>query len=124
MHELILTTVSQLRQSLRQVLALHLIFTGLGIIVFAPLLGAFGHILLKLSGKPAVADIDLLLFALTPVGMGAFILFTAVAIVIVVIELASLMAVAAANAAGNPIDVLNSLSFSFGRIRHIFQFAI
>ena len=124
MIEIMLTTVSQLRQSLRQVLALHLIFTALGIIVFAPLLGAFGHILLKLSGKPAVADIDLLLFALSPAGMGAFILFAAVTIVIIVIELASLMAVAAANKAGNPIDVINSLSFSFARIRHIFEFAI
>jgi hypothetical protein len=76
MYELMLTTVSQLRQSLRQVLALHLIFTGMGIIAFAPLLGAFGHFLLKLSGKPA--DIDLLLFALTPAGIGAFILFAAV----------------------------------------------
>jgi hypothetical protein len=63
MYELMLTTVSQLRQSLRQVLALHLIFTGMGIIAFAPLLGAFGY---------------LLLFALTPAGIGAFILFAAV----------------------------------------------
>ena len=82
MNELIKSTLSQLRSAWRQVLAVHLIYVGLSIVVFAPLLGALGQILLKLSGKPALADMDLLLFALSPAGMVAFIVFAAVAIVI------------------------------------------
>ena len=124
MSELISAAVSQLRSAVRQVLLIHLIYTGLSIIIFAPLLGTLGQVLLKLSGKPALADMDLLFFALSPTGMVALIIFVAVAIIISVFELASLMAIGVANASGKPIDVTTALAFSFSRITRIFQFAI
>ena len=123
MSELISAAVSQLRSAVRQVLLIHLIYTGLSIIIFAPLLGTLGQVLLKLSGKPALADMDLLFFALSPAGLIAFIIFVAVAIVISAFELASLMAVGVANASGKPIDVTTALAFSFNRVTRIFQFA-
>jgi glycerophosphoryl diester phosphodiesterase len=123
MNELIKTTFSQFRMVWRQVVAVHLMYVGLSIVVFAPLLGVLGQALLKLSGKPALADMDLLVFALSPAGMLAFSVFAAVAIVISAFELASLMAIGVANANGKPIGVAASLSFSFSRITHIFQFA-
>ena len=57
-----------------------------------PLLSALGQILLKLSGKPALADMDLLFFALSPTGALAFSLFATIIIVVSAFELASLMA--------------------------------
>ena len=123
MNELIKSTLSQLRSAWRQVLAVHLIYVGLSVVVFAPLLGALGQVLLKLSGKPALADMDLLLFALSPAGLLAFIVFAAVAIVISAFELPSLMAIGVANAGGKPIDVPAALTFNLNRISCIFKFA-
>ena len=43
----------------RQILVVHVVYIGLGFIVFAPLLGALGQVLLKMSGEPVLADMDL-----------------------------------------------------------------
>jgi glycerophosphoryl diester phosphodiesterase len=123
MSELVTATLFRLRSAWRQVLAIHLIYAGLGIIVFAPLLGALGQILLKFSGKPALADMDLLFFALSPVGALAFGLFVTIIIVVSALELASLMAIGVANAAGKPTDVSAALAVSLGRVVPIFHFA-
>ena len=123
MSELIKTVSSWLRLAWRQVLAVHLVYIGLGFIVFAPLTGALGQALLKLSGKPALADMDLLLFALSPTGLAAFGFFAAVTIVIIVLELASLMAIGVATANGQSVDVTTALSFNLKRIKPIFEMA-
>jgi len=107
----------------RQVLAVHLIYTGLGIILFAPLLGVLGQLLLKLSGKPALADTDLLFFVLSPVGAFAFGLFAVVSIVIIVFEFTSLMAVGVVCNSGRSIDVTSALGFSFASAKRTFHFA-
>ena len=123
MSELIKATLSRLRPAWRQVLAVHLIYTALGVILFAPLLGALGQALLKLSGKPALADMDLLFFALSPTGAVAVGLFAAATIVIGVFELASLMAIGMANASDRSIHVAAAIAFSFRRVEQIAYFA-
>jgi len=123
MSEIVRAALLFLQSAWRQVLAVHLVYTGLGIIVFAPITGALGQALLKLSGKPALADMDLLLFALSPTGLAAFGLFTAVTIVIIVFELASLMAIGVATAKSQSVDVTTALGFSFKRIKQIFELA-
>ena len=105
--------MSWLRPAWRQILVVHLVYVGLGFIVFAPLLGALGQVLLKMSGEAALADMDLLLFALSPTGLLAFGLFAAASIVIIVFELASFMAIGVAAANGQSIDVLTALGFTF-----------
>jgi len=121
--EIIGTTIARIRQAWRQILAVHLIYTGLGIILFAPLLGALGQALLRLSGKPVLADMDLVFFALSPVGAVALGLFAAVIFVISAFELASLMAIGMADAGGKSMDVTAALAFSFSRVKQIFHFA-
>jgi len=123
MTPIISATLSGLRFAWRQILALHLIFSGLGIIVFAPLLGVLGQALLKLSGEPALADMDLLFFALSPTGFIAFVLFATVAIVISAFELTAMMAIGMGGASGKPVDVFAALTFSLGRASQIFHFA-
>lgn len=123
MSELIKVALARLRLIWRKILAIHLIYTGLGIIFFVPLLGVLGQLLLKFSGEPAVADMDLLFFALSPTGALAFGLFSAVTIVISAFELASFMAVGVADASGKPIDVFAALTFSVKRTKQIFFFA-
>lgn len=120
---LVKAAMSCLRLVWRQTLAIHLVYVGLGFIVFAPLLGALGQVLLKMSGEPALADMDLLFFALSPTGLGAFGLIAVVSIVIFVFELASLMALGVATRTGQPINVATALGFGFRRIKPIFQLA-
>ena len=115
--------LTRLKSVWRQVLAVHLIYTGLSIILFVPLLGVLGQVLLKLSGKPALADMDLLFFVLSPTGAFAFGLFAAATIFVSALELASLMAIGVADAKGKPIDVFTALTFSVIRITQIFLFA-
>ena len=43
MSELIKAALSRLRLAGRQVLMVHLVYTGLGVILFAPLLGVLGQ---------------------------------------------------------------------------------
>jgi len=123
MSELIKAALSRLRLAGRQVLMVHLVYTGLGVILFAPLLGVLGQALMKMSGKPVLADMDLLFFALSPAGTFAFGLFAAVTIVISAFELASLMAIGVVNATGKSTDVVAALAFSFGRVLQIFGVA-
>jgi len=123
MSELVKATLSLLRLAWRQVLAIHLVYTGLGIILFAPLLGALGQILLKLSGKSVLADMDLLFVAVSPTGAFAFGLFAAVGIVISAFDLASLMAIGVASTTGQSSDVIGALAFSFRRVIQIFGVA-
>lgn len=119
----LLAALSLLQASWRQVLVIHLVYLGLGFILFAPLLGALGQLLLKMSGESALADMDLLFFALSPTGLVAFGLFAAVAIVFAVFELASLMAIGVATANGYSISIAAALGFSLKRVKPIFELA-
>ena len=123
MSELVKAALLGLSVAWRQILAVHLVYTGLGVILFAPLLGVLGQLLLKLSGKPVVADMDLLFFALSPSGAFALGLFAAVTIVISAFELASLMAIGVAGSANRPLDVFSAVAFSLRRVKPIFLFA-
>lgn len=123
MSELIRTALSWLQPVWRQILVVHLIYTGLGFTVFAPLLGALGHVLLNLSGRPALSDMDLLFFALSPAGLLALILFAAVSMVVMAFELASFMAIGVAASNGQSIGTITALGFSFKRARPIFELA-
>jgi len=123
MTPIISAIFSGLRLAWRQILALHLIFSGLGIIVFAPLLGILGQALLKLSGEPALADMDLLFFALSPAGFVALLLFVSVAIVISAFELTSMLVIGMGSARGKTLDVFSALVFSLSRAGKIFHFA-
>ena len=124
MSEILKAALSQLRLSWRQVLAVHVIYTGLGTILFAPLLGVLGQTLLKLSGQEALADMDLLFFALSPTGAIALGFFAAVTVVISAFELASLMAIGATHSRGRTMDVFSAVAFSLGRVRPIFAFSV
>lgn len=123
MSALIRAALTWLQPTWRQILAIHFIYIGIGFIAFAPLLGVLGQILLKISGRTAVADMDLLFFALSPAGLLALGLFSAFSIVVVVFELASLMALGVAAANGQSIGVIDALKFSLRQLRPIFVLA-
>ncbi|MDH3712474.1 MAG: hypothetical protein OET44_01345 [Gammaproteobacteria bacterium] len=51
-------------QSRRQTFTAHVVYTGAGTVVLFPLLGLFARLALRLSGQPALADQDIVYFAL------------------------------------------------------------
>lgn len=102
----------------------HLAYTVLGVVLFAPLAGILGRFLLLISGQPALADQDIVWFLLTPFGMAALILFSALLIAILAFEQASLMTVGAGKVQGLHIGVMQALYFTARRAGSIFSFTI
>ena len=123
MSEIVKAALTQIRLTWRRMLIVHLVYTGLGIILFAPALGVLGRSLLKLSGRPVLADMDLLFFALSPTGAFVFGLFAAVSIVIGAFELASLMAIGVEVPGNKPMHAFSAITFSVKRVTPIFLFA-
>ncbi|MEA3412515.1 MAG: glycerophosphodiester phosphodiesterase [Pseudomonadota bacterium] len=112
------------RRDWRTFVVLHLVYTGLGVVVLAPLVGLLVRLMLRLSGRPALADQDILGFALTVPGLVSMILVVAVLISVMALEQVSLMGVAVASAGGRQTGLLDALLLPVIRIRDILSFAL
>ena len=95
-----MNVITVLRGSIKQILLIHVMYTAFGFILFAPMIGGLGKLMLYFSDKPVLADTDILYFLLTPFGLAALILLAAVLITIIIFEQTSMMAnyIAASNA--------------------------
>jgi glycerophosphoryl diester phosphodiesterase len=111
-----------LRKNIAQIFTTHLAYIALGVILFAPLVGMLGHLLLHLSGKTALSDLDIAWFLLSPPGMVALILMAALLIAILAFEQASLMAISTGSVRGLHIGTLQALHFTARRAARIFLF--
>ncbi len=116
--------VGILLKNVKQLLAIHLIYVILGIIIFTPLAGIIGRGLLMLSGQSALSDFDILYFFLSPMGMVSALFFAALLISILVFEQASIMAVCADHTAGRHVGVMQALTVTFVRIKPIFLYGV
>ncbi|MFW2438642.1 MAG: glycerophosphodiester phosphodiesterase family protein [Arenicellales bacterium] len=112
-----------LHQSWQQVFITHLAYSALGIVLFAPLIGLTGRLLLKLSGQTALADQDIAYFLLSPVGMIVLILFAALLIAILAFEQAALMRIAVGVMNGKQVGTVDALIFTAARLKKLFFFA-
>jgi len=113
-----------LQQDWRQVFAVHLTYTVLGVILFTPLVAVISRLLLSLSDKPALADQDIIWFLLSPTGMVAIIFLAGLLITIMAVEQASLMTLAANSAQGLNISTMAALRYTAIRAPGIFTFAL
>jgi glycerophosphoryl diester phosphodiesterase len=104
-------------------LGLHVVFTLLGIVLFAPLLGIAGRLLLRWSGEPAVADQDIAALLLSPFGLLWLVLFAALFIGFIIFEQAAMMGVALGVSRNENVHVLDALRFSASRARIILLFS-
>lgn len=118
------TSLHRLRQDWQQVFATHLAYAVLGLVIFAPLLGLLGRLLLKLSDKPALADQDIAWFLLSPAGMVALVLLAALLITIASFEQATLMTLGAGKGQGVHPGTVNALRFTAAYAHLIFAFAL
>ncbi len=103
---------------------IHLVYVALGSILFTPLLGLVGKLLLTMSGKSVLSDLDIAYFILSPAGIIALVLFSALLITILVFEQASMMAFFTARQQGVQVSVLSVFHFTFVRIRRIFIYSV
>ena len=86
--------IRRMRANWRTLLFVHLLFTLLGIILISPLVGLLFRGLLAMSGSVAVADQEIALLLLSPLGMTSAVLLAGVFMAIIGLELGALLAVA------------------------------
>ncbi len=86
--------IGQLRANWRPILAVHLFFTLLGVIILTPLFGLLVRGVLSLQGSAAVADQDIAFMLLSPLGLASGIGLVAVLLAIAGLELGALQVVA------------------------------
>lgn len=115
---------SEIRANMWSILLVHLVFTALGFILFTPLLGALGRLLLALSSTEVLADTDIIYFLLSPFGMAALVVFGAMLITIVIFEQAAMMLTYIAATEESDEDLTGILRYTAARAMIIFQFSV
>ncbi len=108
----------------QQVFITHVIYSALGVIALFPVTGMIGRLFLSLSGEAALADQDILLFAMTPLGIVAIVMLCALLVFIIAFEQASLMAIGVSIQQGRAITVLSALNHGMSKAPQIFEFAL
>ncbi len=117
-------TLGDLIRTWREVFLVHLVFTAFGFMLFSPLLGLIGRLLLSLSGRPALYDQDLAYFLLSPVGILSLILMAALLVVILVVEQAALMRLAVGVKYQQRVNVTDALFFALAKLGRLFRFVV
>jgi len=108
--------------SWQSLLIVHLAFTALGVMIFAPLLGLTGRLMLKLSGQAALADQDIAYFLLSPPGLIALVVFAGLLIGILAFEQASMMYIVLATDKGIQVSALDALRYAARQAHRLWLF--
>jgi glycerophosphoryl diester phosphodiesterase len=109
--------------SWQRMLAIHIIFALLGVVLFAPLLGIASRLLLRFAGEPAVADQDIAVFLLSPFGIFSLIVFTALFIGIIIFEQTAMMRVSLGESRNERVRVRGALGFTAARSPAVLLFS-
>lgn len=125
----ILTSISNeifstLKKCIGQIFLIHLIYVATGTAIFSPLLGLLTRLMLFLSGKTMLSDLDIAYFAITPIGIISAILFSSILITIVVFEQSSMMAIVTSTIKNRELTLLATVQFTVSRAKHIFTYSI
>jgi len=88
------SVLNKARRYWRPALVLHLLFTLLGLALFMPLFSVALQGLLALSGSAAVADQEIALLLLSPLGLASAIFLVGLLLAIAGLELGALQAIA------------------------------
>ncbi len=103
--------VQNLRLCWQKLLLADLVFKAIAFILIAPAVSIVFRTLLAISGRQMLADADIAKFLLHPVGLGSFLLFSAILISIFAIELAILMTLSIAAHLQQPISIRGAMHF-------------
>ena len=108
----------------KQVLTLiHLFYSILGVMLFVPLLGMLGQLMLKLSGAEVLTDMQIAGFILSPLGFLSTLVFFGLIVTIVIFEQASMLAVAVSKEEEEHITAVSAIAFALKHAQKIFLFS-
>lgn len=114
----------QLRGYWRPIFVVHLVFMLLGITILAPLLGVLLQSALALSGSVAVADQDIAMLLLSPLGMVGAIIMIGLFLAIVGLELGALQVIAQAAVHSVRVQPLQAVLYSLGHATELFRLTV
>jgi glycerophosphoryl diester phosphodiesterase len=114
--------LQRITQSWRQVLLTHFVFTALSVVLFVPLVGLTGRLLLNLSGQTVLADQDIAYFLLSPAGLIVLIIFAALLIAVLAFEQAAIMHIALASMQGKRLSPFDALLYTATRAHKLWLF--
>ena len=111
-------------KSLGRLFLIHLVYIALGFLLFAPLFAVLIRLILYFAGRPMIADVDILFFLTSPLGMASLILFGAMFIAVLIFEQASMMIVCAATTQKVGCSAKQAIYYSWKRTKAIFSFSV
>lgn len=112
------------RASWPRLLAVDVLYAMAAFVVLTPLAGLALTGVLRLSGQPALSDLDILLFVLRPVGLVAVVLLAGLALAIAALQQACLMAIGFGAAQGHAVSVRAAVVHGAKRAAGIFRVAL
>jgi glycerophosphoryl diester phosphodiesterase len=112
------------KQVWRQLLATDLAYKLLAFAVLTPLVGLALRAGISISGSSVLADQDILLFFIRPVGLFVLVVAAALAIAITALEQACLMTIGMGARTGVRIDAGQAMRFVLGRVRPVLGLAV
>ena len=116
--------LGRLRATWQPLLAIHLVYAALGVVLLAPLTGILLRLLIGFSGQPALADQDILYFLLTPLGLASMILIAAILLAIIALEQASMMAIVTGSVPPRLGSIFEALAFAALRAPRILTLGV
>ena len=122
--EIIQAVLGRLRATWQPLLAIHLVYAALGVVLLAPLTGVLLRLLIGFSGQPALADQDILYFLLTPLGLASMILIAAILLAIIALEQASMMAIVTGSVPPRLGSIFEALAFAALRAPRILTLGV
>jgi len=120
-HVLWIATLRDFRSSWKALVLTDIAFKVIAFIVLTPLAGILFRVLIALSGRAVLSDIDILMFFLGPVGWICGIVVGAIGLAIVALEQASLMGVLCAQTGDRRLGVAGALRFAGGNAWPVIQ---
>lgn len=111
------------RLSWKQLVVTDLAYKAVAFALLFPLAGMALRAFLWMSGNQAVADIDILLFALSPIGLVTIVVVGAVLLAVAALQVASLMSIGLAAEQETRIAALEALDFVAGRAAAVVRLA-
>jgi glycerophosphoryl diester phosphodiesterase len=116
--------LDDLRASWRRLLAVEVLYTLATFALLAPLASLALRGVIRMSGQAALSDLDILHFALRPVGIGALVLLGGLALAIAALQQACLMAIALGATGGQTVSVRAALVHGTRHALEILRVAI
>jgi len=105
------------------IVSTHLVYTIIGLVIFFPAIGLVARLALTLSGKTALTNMDILFFALRPLGAVTLVLLGALFLFVFAFEQAALSTIAMGAQSASHITASGAIRHSLRQANPLLGFA-